>query len=165
MGGKLLFCGIIVGCCLVTALSGCAAPQTSLSNLWLANGNPFSWFDSRAGKEKAKTSPALSGSTRIDGDLSSSDEKPELFAWRNRLKGYRLGGRLARAKDSDADRELHEASETSSTELARRETHKRSGKKTDEEERPTPSISNGALRLPMGFHNSPENIRPDFHLD
>jgi hypothetical protein len=88
---------IIVGCCLLAAVSGCAFHRTDQG---------FVLRSPHWSLEHYRESP--------DSSKEETPDNPELLAWRSRLKGYHLGSRIFHGRQS-----VDEAAtpETSSGEL------------------------------------------------
>ena len=140
MGGKLRFAGIVFGCCLGTALPGCLGHRSGGSGGWLAENNYFFSLKSPSVKE--------TDSAKLDADRSVTEAKPELLPWRSRLKGYRLGARLARGRDSAPDQHLPGTVATSANDAPA-----------------TPSLENGELQFPAGVESLSVRSRPDIMVD
>ncbi len=162
MGGNIRFAGIILGCCLWTAAPGCVGPRSGqVGHGWMAAMNPLSW----------SSSPTVAKTESADADeqLAATESKPELLPWRSRLKGYRLGARLARSRESDSEDDASETAEVASTRKsdsptpAKLVSHESDGPSSDD--RMTPSLENGELQVPGSVRLLPEKSRPDIVVD
>ena len=77
---------IVLGCCLLAAISGCSFQKTSQG---------FVLSSAHWTLEHNRESPDLSE--------KATPEKPELLPWRSRLKGYHLGSRIFHGRESVDD--------------------------------------------------------------
>jgi hypothetical protein len=154
-GGKLRFAGIVFGCCLGTALTGCVWHR---SDGWLADQHILPRFS------PSPTSIKDSVVAHRADHRSTTESKPELLPWRSRLKGYHLGARLARDRNA-----VSEQSPTASVEkktpspISTREST-RSMIEPDSFSQSTsdsPSLENGELRLPADVGSAPDRGCPD----
>ena len=78
----------ILGCCLAAMISGCSFHRT---------GDGFVLRSNHWSLEHHRDGPAPSA--------TQAPDRPELLPWRNRLKGYRLGGRIFHTHESAAKAE------------------------------------------------------------
>jgi hypothetical protein len=157
MGGKLRFAGIVLGCCLATALPGCISHRSGGGNDgWLAQRNYFSWSGPKSPAAKESTA-SQDGNSR-----SVAEVKPELLPWRSRLRGYHLGARFAHGHEQP----LEESMADSSTSPSRSKlTTAKASEDTPTAALPTPSLENGELQLPATVGSRPERSRPDIVVE
>jgi hypothetical protein len=74
---------IVLGCCLLAAVSGCSFHRTSQG--FVLRNDHWSLEHFREAPELAE---------------KETPDKPELLAWRSRLKGYHLGSRIFHGRES-----------------------------------------------------------------
>jgi hypothetical protein len=142
MGGKLRFVGIMLWCCLGTALPGCIAHRPFLGERgWVAD---FPRFRTDA----SATDTAASK----DGRSSVAESKPELLPWRNRLRD-RLEARFGRGRDAAVDDSAHAIAAKTSSHLR------------DEANWSGSSLEDGAIQIPEMVASRPERTRPDFVIE
>ena len=167
MGGKLRFTGIVFGCCLWTTVPGCLGHRTGQSS-WIPVNNHFSWLQSHSTKD-ADVDLRDVHSAEPKSDRSVADDKPELLAWRSRLKGYRLGARLAHSRDWLRDRHPDQTIPSTSTHQTAHGSLTASpipsADDSPADEVPMPSLENGELQLPVSVGLLPQRIRPDLAVD
>jgi hypothetical protein len=77
---------IVLGCCLLAAISGCSFHRTSQG---------FVLHNDHWSLEHYRESPELAAV-----ETPETPEKPELLPWRSRLKGYHLGSRIFHGRQS-----------------------------------------------------------------
>ena len=168
-GGKLRFTGIVVGCCLWTVAPGCVSQHGTLTDqARLSVSNHLAWLQSHVAKTP-DSQPHNANSTEPIVEHLVVDNKPELLPWRSRLRGYRLGARLARGRESDHDSHLDQTIAYSSVNETTRKPRSRSliasADDSSEDERPTPSLENGELQLPVSIGLLPQRGRPDLMVN
>lgn len=168
-GLKLHFTGIVVGCCLWVAAPGCQSQQGTLSDQsWLSVSNHFAWLQPH-GAKNPDSHPHNAHSAEPIVDQLVADDKPELLPWRSRLRGYRLGARLARGRESDHNLHLDQTIAYSSMYETTRKPRARSliasADDSSVDERPTPSLENGELQLPVSISLLPNRGRPHLMVD
>jgi hypothetical protein len=76
---------IVLGCCLLAAISGCTFHRTSQG--FVLQSAHWSLEHNRESPEFAE---------------KENSDKPELLAWRTRLKGYHLGSRIFHGGEASA---------------------------------------------------------------
>jgi hypothetical protein len=170
-GSSLRYFGMVLGCCLWTAISGCSWQRGAISTVqsWMPGGGHLAGQKTPATKKIADTQSVAARRSESVIDESAPNDKPELLAFRSRMKGYRLGARLARGSEADSDSQSDQMVAYSTTHEAKRKPLSKllGVEKNDavEEERLNPSLDNGELQMPVSVGVLPRAGRHDPMID
>ena len=165
-GRKTKIAGIVFGCGLLAATSGCSFHRTGhgfvVGSQWSLEYNRTPWLTFRSADG---VDPGDDPSDLKLADDDSVAKRPELLPWRSRLKGYRFGARIFRGRSSMPDQ--HDP-QRSTPLLARllptkpppAPTATPSDNSEEDDSRPLASEAD-EIQLPTHFDPLPEPSRPD----
>ena len=113
--------GIVVGCCLAVAISGCACHRTGhgfvLSSPWSLeyNRSHAPWLAFRSAKDPPCDTR---NSDCVVTDKGGVVSQPDVLPWRSRLKGYHLGVRIFRGAESTGEQDAGPALDSKRPDIA-----------------------------------------------
>jgi hypothetical protein len=164
---------LLLGCCLLAVAPGCCVHRTGhgfiISSQWSLEYRHTPWLTCRSANDADCTTCEEGCSKGVENSAAQAADRPELLPWRSRMKGYRLGDRLFRGRESTGGQHIAElATMPPSRALPVKPPPVPAAGPSDDSEgndHPASSAKASGLELPNSVGSHPEPDRPDLVVD